>query len=634
MKALIWLIALGAWVPAVHPAPAPKVIPPPGLALTTGERQELAAAASDLAEGLKGISDPRGADIAAVQKALDWAGRFDEVFDRRDLVFARSLRTEAKARLAALAQGRAPWREQSGLSIRGYRSRLDDSIQPYVLLVPPGLDRTKPVPLQLFLNGRGEQRTELNFLAHASRTAPALVMPGTLVLVPYGRFCNANKFGGEVDVFEAMEAVKREFAIDSRRIILAGFSMGGASVWHLATHHPDVWCVATPGAGFAEVPIYTGALQPGKPPRESWEPPLWNWYDAAPYAENLFNCPLLAYSGQIDPQKASADLMEAALARLGMKLERYIGPHTGHKYEPATKAKLIARLGEIAAEGQPAAVNEIHFTTYTLQYPQSGWIRVEGLGRHWARAEVRARRTGAQGLEASTSNVTQVAFSLPALGPVTIDGQPLTGEGGTVFHREGDRWRNGPLPAGLRKRPGLTGPLDDAFMDAFLFVRPTGKPFSPLVGRWVASELEYAQALWRRVFRGEVRIKDDREVTEADMGRFNLILWGDPASNSVLAKVADWLPVQWSGGNLTVGARHFASDHHAAILIYPNPLNAERYIALNSGIDFRMEAYGTNALQTPKLPDWTVVDVSTPPGPRWPGRIAAGGFFDEQWRLP
>jgi hypothetical protein len=45
----------------------------------------------------------------------------------------------------------------------------------------------------------------------------------------------------------------------------------------------------------------------------------------------------MAYSGEIDPQKASADLMEKTLAAEGMKLDRLIGPQTGHKYEPVRR---------------------------------------------------------------------------------------------------------------------------------------------------------------------------------------------------------------------------------------------------------------------------------------------------------
>ncbi len=44
--------------------------------------------------------------------------------------------------------------------------------------------------------------------------------------------------------------------------------------------------------------------------------------------------------------------------------------------------------------------------------------------------------------------------------------------------RNGTTWKIGDLPAGLRKAHGLQGPIDDAFMDRFVIVRPTGKALS------------------------------------------------------------------------------------------------------------------------------------------------------------
>ncbi len=62
------------------------------------------------------------------------------------------------------------------------------------------------------------------------------------------------------------------------------------------------------------------------------------------------------------------------------------------------------------------------------------------------------------------------------------------------------------------------------------------------------------------------------------------------------------------------------------------PLDSRRYIVLNSGPDFRADSYGTNALQTPKLPDWAIVDLTTSADSRWPGKIVDAGFFDEAWK--
>ena len=38
-------------------------------------------------------------------------------------------------------------------------------------------------------------------------------------------------------------------------------------------------------------------------------------------------------------------------------------------------------------------------------------------------------------------------------------------------------------------------------------------------------------------------------------------------------------------------------------------------------------------IQVPKLPDWAVVDITTPADSRWPGKIADADFFGEKWEL-
>ncbi len=186
---------------------------------------------------------------------------------------------------------------------------------------------------------------------------------------------------------------------------------------------------------------------------------------------------------------------------------------------------------------------------------------------------------------------------------------------------------------GLHKRHGLQGPIDDAFMDSFLMVRPTGTPFNATEGKWVEAEMKHAVEHWRSQFRGEARVKDDRDVTDADIAAHNLVLWGDPASNHVLAKLADRLPIRWTAGSIQVGDQSFASDHHVPVLVYPNPLNPKKYVVVNSGFTFREYDYLNNARQVPKLPDWAVFDVSVPRTSRAPGKVAEAGFFGERWEL-
>ena len=74
-----------------------------------------------------------------------------------------------------------------------------------------------------------------------------------------------------------------------------------------------------------------------------------------------------------------------------------------------------------------------------------------------------------------------------------------------------------------------------------------------------------------------------------------------------------------------------AAETHVPVMIYPNPWNPGRYIVLNSGFTFR--GYGSNATQTPKLPDYAVIDTRLPADETAPGALPLAGFFDEQWGL-
>ena len=623
---------------------APKRVPPPGVQIPEQDRRELEAGADALAAAIAQLQTrPELAaalpDVQIFHKAVDWALRYDEMLDRKQVAIARGLLQQGMARAQALAAGHTPWLDQTGMVLRAYCSQIDGSLQPYALLVPgdwqPG-DR-KPRRLDFWFHGRNEKLTELVFLDTQARAKPEFAPPDTFVCFLYGRCCNAFKFAGERDLFEAWDSVSARYPVDADRVVVRGFSMGGAATWHFAAHHAGLWAAAAPGAGFAETAEFMHVFEAGKEPPPPWEQTLWRWYDATVYAANLANVPLVAYSGEIDKQKQAADIMTRFAAHEGLTFAHIIGPQTAHKYHPDAKPKIEAFVSAAAEKGREREPQQVRLTTYTLIYPRMCWVELDGLEKSFERADVNAQIESNR-IVATTRNVSALRFTNAhaegRIRQVVLDGTTLPADwtqSGAQFHKEGGRWKNGPLTV-LHKQRSVCGPIDHAFMSRFLFVRPTGQPLNAAVGAWTQGELEHARAEWRRVFRGEAPIKDDTAVTAADIAGANLILWGDPHSNALLRRIADRLPLRWTTHALEFGGKEYEATCHVPILIFPNPLNPDRYIVLNSGHTFREAANQSNADQTPKLPDWAMVDVREPPGPRWPGRIEAAGFFDDQWR--
>ena len=189
------------------------------------------------------------------------------------------------------------------------------------------------------------------------------------------------------------------------------------------------------------------------------------------------------------------------------------------------------------------------------------------------------------------------------------------------------------------KRPGVQGPIDDAFTTPFLCVRGTGKPWNNAVQAWSDAALRRFVYEWDRYFRGTLLVKDDIDVTDADVRRCNLILFGDPGSNRWISRVLPKLPIQWTQEEVRIGNDTFAANKHAPVLIQPNPLRQDRYVVINSGHTFNeKELASLNYLLFPRLGDWAVLKVGakapTNPAEALDEEVVRAGYFDEHWRAP
>jgi predicted esterase len=639
-------------------APPPS-IPPDAKTKALIEQRTLELGKAILTLQRLGVRDPFLGDVEIYHKAATWIARLDEYYDKLSADWTLKILDQGLLRASQAGRGDAPWLlPVSQVSLRAYRSRIDGSLQPYAVSYPKdyGKDPKTKWRVDIVLHGRDNGLNEVKFLQQHS--ADKVVPPDQnfIQIDIYGRGNNAYRWAGEADVEEAWAAfvrtegmLGRADSIDPRRIVLRGFSMGGAGSWHLGLHRPDNWCVIGPGAGFTATIGYVKDLPARLPPHIE---ACLHIYDAVDYAPNAFDVPIVAYGGSDDPQLQAAKNIEAILKPLDIRMTLLVADGLKHEFPPVWRAKAEAEYEKYAApgKGRKEYPQQVHFTTFTLKYSRCDWVDILGLDQHYQRAEVDATRTET-GFKVKTKNVRALRLRLPEgeINPqvAQIDGQELSAQASTLeggrsvyFRKENGKWTN-VMPQviqtdqarRLQKMRGLQGPIDDAFMDGFLCVRGTqANPWHPGLKEYTDLTLERFAKEWERFFRGELEVKNDTEVTDEDIAVKHLILFGDPSSNSLIAQVAPRLPLQWTKGTIVFGEKTYESSLHLPVMIYPSPLNPSRYVVLNSGHTFHADSLAkTNALLFPRLGDYAIIKPAPMPDDPLAFETADVGLFDDYW---
>ena len=662
--------------------------PPPRYQMTAQDRQAVQAKLEQLEPLVRALKAKMGevdlvADVEIHAKGARWILEFpQDVTVQEDVTFALKMLDRGIERAKQLQNGQSPWTTERGKVALGFYSPLDGSVQPLLLTIPANYDG-KARRLDIVLHGRAQRLLESNWICYdpspvnaqtaerlLTHTAGSCLQPapkpsttgawnaGQFQLEVFARGNNANHWAGEVDVFESTAAVQRRFKIDDARLVLRGFSLGGAGAWHLALHHPDRWVAAEIGAGTWPRRYI---MMDQFPPHQ--RPTLRIWENMTEWALNAFNIPIAAHDGDSDPQVASiprppegqptrGQLESSIRIREQLAKEGYpyegepnayvakgtpsiflISENTGHSTSPKVRQRLDAFLKEWTDRGLQSP-DRVHFLTYTTRYNKSFWVTIDGLGKHYERADVDARRlSGGTSYEIKTNNVSRLVLrETGKAAEVHIDGQTLRVKQARelAFEKTSSGWKSAPVKwAGLHKTHGLQGPIDDAFLDPFLLVRPTGTPWNQAAHELALKRLARFDETYAHFYRAHPRVKNDTDVTESDFANYNVVLFGDPGSNRWIGRLAGKLPVKWSRDTVTVGDQSFPAANHLPVLVYPNPSAPSRYVVLNSGLTIAESSY-TSDYSMPTLGDIAVLQAQ-------PGsdtfEVPFAGFFDETWEL-
>jgi predicted esterase len=587
----------------------------------------------------KKLTDDVLIEVEVYLKAAENIVRFEEWLAAASVKWALSTLDAGLSRAKQAEGGKPVWRDAPGKwVVRAYRSQIDNSIQPYAVLLPHdyGADPKKKWRLDVVLHGRDGSLTESKFIATHAGAAPKDL--GYLQLEVYGRGNNAYRWAGETDVFEAIGEYRgASQSVDPYRIVLRGFSMGGAGTWHIGLHHPSRFAVIGPGAGFTTTHGYIANLPKELP--EHQEKCL-RIYDAYLHAENAFNVPVIAYSGEKDAQKKAADNIENALKAFKEPhvFKHVVAPGLEHAQPKEWQVKLEGDYKKYAEKGRAPFPERVRFVTHTSKYAQCGWAAADALETSYERATIEGtRKAGA--FDVRTTNVRRLLLlgdtEQKAAPRVTLDGQTVAVDGTSpvlLFEKGDGKWAQIPFASSVaRTFPGIkekvrTGPIDDAFTTGFVTVPPTGGGFP------AAAHKQFA-AVWDRYFRGALPTADGATAENAKGA--NLVLFGTPQTNPLVAKALPKLPIKWTAEKLEVNGVEYDAKTHLPVLIYPNPLNPTKYIVINSGHTFgEADLKGTNALLYPRLGDWAVIKPTPTAKDPAAYEVVAAGLFDENWQFP
>ena len=556
-------------------------------------------------------------------------------------------RSHARMRrdLGLVRQGKNPLARRKGAILKSYRSDIDGQTQPYSVAVPPKYDGLKPMPLVLHLHGHGWYRP---FQGH-----PAPRLREAIVVSPHGRGSMDYMFVGDRDAMRVIEEARRDYNIDENRVYAMGHSMGGTGSWGLAARHPDVFAAIAPNAGNADHRVWQKQWRwthQWKPPFDSLCNFIEDACDPASYAANLANTAVHAIHGTADRvcPVGHTQSMVSKLRTLGYPVTYRELKDVGHGGFPgAVRAEQRKWLFEQVRDPAP---NRVVVKTASLRHGSARWARIDEFDRLLAFARLEGRFVPPSTFEIKTDNVKRLYLDIgqspmdPSEKPVVVidghaalDGNTAPAAALAFVKDESGRWQRAAARRGTFKRPGLEGPIEDVFTTPFLVVVGTIAN-TRLENNIVAQEAGRFAADWRRLYTRPCRIKKDVEVSDRDVARYSLVLYGGPQANEVTKRLAPDLPAAFGRESISMAGQTFEGRDVGVKFCFPNPLNPKRYVAVFAATTWRgMFQINTRfgnwfdwgPFDNRNWFDYAVFDGRT----RSPDTFCCVGFFNQAWQI-
>jgi predicted esterase len=519
---------------------------------------------------------------------------------------------------------------------RAYIASNDDSAQPYWLFLPKDYSPKKKYPIVVFLHGYSPYISKVDPWLPDDQTWSLATNRGFIFAVPYGRRNSDFVDIGEDDTLRVLEEVQKKYSVDAERAFLMGPSMGGYGVYAVGLHRPDMWAGLAPMAARSDMYLWFKTTREQVPP---WKRLQYDADDPRFLKRNALHLPIFLQHGALDDivpvehsRRFSADLKE-----MGYPI-RYREVSDGDHYIYFQNTSYEQAFDWMKTVRRASAPRRVVYTSGNPRNARTYWASITARGDYARAANIDAEIKPGNQLIVKAENVAAFTLAPPVASlnlqqpiTVTLNGTRLEA---TFSARTPVTWSTpgiGSTSDGFPgvKTPQRSGPLKNCYRDPFLVVYGTLEPATganedkATAQHWVQEWVAYADGL--------PPVKADKEVTAADREKYNLVLFGTRASNSLLAEIADKLPLELTPDGYRRGTKYFKAGNIGLQMCYASPWSAERMIVVQSGVPWGDKLPINHKFDL--LPDYILFD-NTHDETDSTNRALHAGFFDHQWRLP
>ena len=523
-----------------------------------------------------------------------------------------------------------------------YRDEVDGSPQYCRAYLPADYDTAKKWPLVIQMHGYNPANpVYVRWWAADSRypgiDAEFSNHQGVIYMEPHGRG-NAQYLGmGDSDVVHAIAEAKRLFSVDEDRVYLTGDSMGGWGTWEISSRHPDLFAAIAPVFGGSDYHSRMSEEELAKlSPLDRFSQEKESTWAMA---EGLLNVPIFVHHGDAD-QSVNVEYSRWA----GRLLQRWGYDVRYHEFPGRSHEALESQNGNMSIEWflqhrRNPNPRHVRIRSAELRNASAYWAHVLQAASPLAFMVVDAEVVDRNVIRLDTENVLDLALSPSAA--LVDPAKPVT----VVWNGSAQEMRlqNGELrltdilykPVSLHKNNRLPGSTTDFTATPFAIVTGTVSKDPEMVAM-CRKKAEAFIATWRDWQKQQPRVFQDTEMKDADMAKYSLLLVGGPEANRVTAQLAARLPLQIAADRVTIDGKGFPVKDAAVQMIYPNPLNPERYVWIVAGTSADGMYFSDPNPQ--RLSDWeySIVDGRIPGYKQSASSLdtrVVSGMFDYNWRF-